>query len=90
MSIAHDRSAGIESEPFQLLAEGLHHDFLCIADSVDDQSKLAILRLEHNHVHRLIFRTRTETENLVQVCNRKESSAPPIDRSAMHTLNVFF
>ncbi len=50
LPVAHDGRAGKAGDPFQLLAQRLHHDLFGVVDFVDHQPELAIVGLQHNDV----------------------------------------
>ena len=52
-AVAHDRRAGIDGEPFQLLAERLDHDFLRVVDAIHHQTELPVFRLQDHDADRL-------------------------------------
>ena len=88
-AIAHDGRAGIHSEPFQLLTQGLDHDFLGVVDAIDDEAKLPVLGLQDHHADRLGALRRFQPQHLIEVSNGQQGATPAIYRSTLHMLNVF-
>jgi hypothetical protein len=89
-AIAHDRCAGVDAESFQLLAQGFHHDFLSVVDTVHHQPELPVFRLKDDHTDRFSRPGRFQPEHLVQIGNRQQTAAPAVYRCAVDMLDALF
>ena len=88
-AIAHDGRAGIDGEPFQLLAQRLDHDFLGVVDAVHHQAELPVFGLQHHDVDRVgLARPTSAPAPVVQVGDGQQAAAPAVHRRAMDVLDL--
>ena len=55
LAVSHDGCAGECGNALELLAQRLDDDFFRVVDVIDDQTKMAVIRLQYDNVDRVLL-----------------------------------
>src|SRR5262249_1241134 len=82
LSVAHDGRRRARGHPFQLLLKRLDDDFLGVVNVIDNEAKLAVVRLKDDNVDLLpaVRATGFDAKFAIKVYQWEEVAAEPINR----------
>ena len=79
-AVAEDGRAGVRRHVAQPLADRLDDDLFAVVDGVDDEAERAAFVLQHDDRR---AGARVATEHLVEIDQRQQLAAQPVDRCAV-------